>query len=126
MRVAITDPSTGVVLNIIGASSLEAARAVYPSCRPATDADVMPSTAPLVPEVVTMAQARLALLAVGKLSAVDAAIAALPEPQRSAAQVTWEFNSEVRRGSALIAQLGPVMGLSSAQIDELFVQASRL
>ena len=42
-----------------------------------------------------MRQARRALLAVGKLGAVDAAIAAMPEPQRSAARIDWEYSTAV-------------------------------
>lgn len=81
---------------------------------------------PVVPEAISMRQARLALLGAGLLGAVDAAIAALPSPMRDAAQIEWEYATEVRRDSALIAQLGPALGLDDAQVDALFVTAGAM
>lgn len=78
------------------------------------------------PKAVTMRQARLALLGSGKLAAVDAAIALLPEPQKSAARIEWEYSGEVKRHNGFVAALGPALGLSEAQIDALFVAASKL
>ena len=85
-----------------------------------------PPTPPGVPASVTMRQARRALLNMGKLAAVDAAIAAMPEPQRSAARIDWEYSTAVERHSALVAGLAPALGLNSAQIDALFVAAAAI
>lgn len=79
-----------------------------------------------VPKSVTMRQARLALLGAEKLAAVDAAIASLPIPQKEAAQIEWEYASEIQRGSALIAQLAPALDLTETQMDDLFIAASGL
>ena len=87
--------------------------------------DAKPPVAP-VPEVVTMRQCRLQLLAIGKLDDVDAAIAALPSPQKEAAQIEWEYAATVERDSALVAQLGPALGLDDAALDDLFTQAAAL
>lgn len=81
---------------------------------------------PQVPQVVTMRQARLALLADGRLSQVDAAINALPEPQRSAARIEWDYSSEVHRDRPFVQQLGAALGLSSEQLDLLFIKAAAL
>jgi len=81
---------------------------------------------PEIPQTVTMRQARLALLAAGKLSAVDAAIASLPSPQKEAAQIEWEFSSVVDRNRPLVQTLGPALGLSEAELDALFIQAAQL
>lgn len=81
---------------------------------------------PYVPSEVTMRQARLALLAAGKLSLVDAAIASMPEPHRSAAQITWEYSNAVQRHNAFTAQLGPALGLTEAQMDQLFITAAAI
>ena len=82
---------------------------------------------PGVPPVVTMAQARLALLGAGKLAAVDAAIAAIPDAaMKQAAQIEWEYAGTVHRDHGLVSQIGPALGLTSAQIDALFVAASKL
>ena len=79
-----------------------------------------------VPQAVTMRQARLALLGAGKLSAVDAAISALPEPTKSAAKIEWEFSSEVQRNRGLVVQLGTALGLDDKALDALFVAAAKL
>lgn len=79
-----------------------------------------------VPTQVTMRQARLALLAAGKLAQVDAAIDSLPEPQRSAARIEWEYSNAVQRSSPFVASLAPALAMTPAEIDALFVAASRL
>lgn len=81
---------------------------------------------PPIPAAVTMRQARLALLAAGLLPSVDAAIAALPEPQKSAAKIEWEYSQEVQRHNGLVSVLAPALGLSDEQIDALFVAAQTL
>ncbi len=82
--------------------------------------------APRVPASVTMRQARLALFGAGKLAAVDTAIDALPEPNRTAARIEWDYSNELQRGNALVAALTPALGLTSEQVDALFIAASAL
>lgn len=90
----------------------------------ATVGDWVPPPATIrPPEVVSMRQARRALRAAGLLGTVDAAIAALPGTEGDDARIDWEFATEVRRDSPLIAQLAPALGLSDAQLDGLFVAA---
>lgn len=79
-----------------------------------------------VPNEVTMRQARLALLATGKLAGVEAAIASLQEPQRTAAQIEWEYSNALQRSNPFVTQLGAALGLDDAGIDALFVEASKL
>ena len=79
-----------------------------------------------VPAEVTMRQARLALLATGKLAGVEAAIASMPEPQRTAASIEWEYSSALQRNNPFVSQLGAALGLDDAGIDALFVEASKL
>ena len=88
--------------------------------------DDMPRVDVPVPTEVTMRQARLALHAAGKLAAVNAAIAALPDPPKTAALIEWEYSSTVRRDSRFVALLGPTLGLDAAALDALFVAASKL
>ena len=78
------------------------------------------AAAPPVPASVSMRQARRALRQAGLLEAVPA----LPEPQRTDAQIDWEFAQEVRRNFGLVQQLGPALGLSENAIDDLFRQAA--
>ena len=109
-------------ISALAAASGDASRLWY-------DGDVirvMPRDVPLVPQEVTMRQARLALHAAGKLTAVNAAINALPDPPKAAALIEWEYSSTVRRDSQFVAMLGPALGLDSAALDALFVAASKL
>lgn len=82
--------------------------------------------APVVPASVTMRQARLALMAAGKLAAVEAAIDALSDPTKTAARIEWEYSNEVQRHNGLVAALGPALSLTSDQIDALFIGAAKL
>jgi len=85
-----------------------------------------PVVLPGVPQVVTMRQARLALLGAGLLPMVDAAIAALPSPQKEAALIEWDYSSEVHRDSAFVLTLAAALNLSTEQLDSLFTQAAQL
>jgi hypothetical protein len=87
---------------------------------------VLPAPPIIVPTEVTMRQARLALHAAGKLVAVNAAIAALPDPPKTAALIEWEYSSTVRRDSQFVAMLGPALGLDAAGLDALFIAAAKL
>lgn len=81
---------------------------------------------PYVPASVTMRQARLALLGAGLLDDVEAAIAALPSPQKEAAKIEWEYSQEVQRHNGFVSVLAPLLGLTEAQTDALFIGAAQL
>ena len=87
---------------------------------------VLPAQPVVVPQEVTMRQARLALHAAGKLAAVNAAIAGLPDPPKTAALIEWEYSSTVRRDSQFVSLLGPAIGLDAAGLDALFIAAAKL
>jgi len=82
-----------------------------------------PIKPPVIPQVVSMRQARLALLSDGKLATVNQAIAAMTGVQGDAARIEWEFSSEVTRTQPLVLSMGQVLGLNSAQLDALFLAA---
>ena len=82
---------------------------------------------PVVPQSVTMRQARLALLGIGLLDDVDAAIAAIPDPvQRKAAQIEWEYAQTVDRARPFTQQMAAGLSLTAEQLDALFTQAAGL
>jgi hypothetical protein len=76
-----------------------------------------------------MRQARLALLAYGLLSQVDAALAALPSPQREAAQIEWEYAADLRRDHPLVQSLKYSLikpdgtPVTDGDLDGLFIAA---
>ncbi len=77
---------------------------------------------PTIPTIVSMRQARLALLQAELLATVDAAIAAGSE----ADQITWEYATEVDRNSPLVVNLSASLGLTEQQLDDLFTLAATL
>ena len=86
-----------------------------------------PPRPPVVPQSVTMRQARLALLGAGLLDDVDAAIAAIPDPvQRKSAQIEWEYATVIERNSSLVTVLSAQLGLDAATLDSLFLAGSTL
>lgn len=79
-----------------------------------------------VPQSVTMRQARRALHAAGMLGAIEAAINAMPEPNRTAARIEWDYSSEVQRHNAFVGVLASALGLDDAALDALFVAAKAI
>lgn len=75
---------------------------------------------------VSMRQAKLALLAAGKLAAVEAAIEAMDEPERSAARIEWASAGTVERTHPTVALISAAAGLSEAELDELFAAAAQI
>jgi len=80
----------------------------------------------IVPSEVTMRQARLALLENGLLANVQPAINSLPEPDKTKAQIEWEYSNALQRSNPFVDVLGAALGLSSQDLDDLFIQASAL
>lgn len=128
----------GIVANTIVATTVEA-QAAYPDavCIPADtgaigwlwDGETLtspPPEPPVVPSAVTMRQARLALLGAGLLDDIDAAINGLPSPQKEAARIEWEYSQEVQRHNGFVSVLAPMLGLTEAQTDALFIAAAGL
>ena len=121
----------GIVTNTIEVNSLD----VIPGLVEATDggigwnyadgvfsAPVVPEPVPVVPESVTMRQARLALLAADLLDDVDTMIQSIGR----AAAITWEFATEVQRNNELVIAVLTSKGFTENQIDDLFVSADKL
>ena len=75
-----------------------------------------------VPQVVTRRQALLALLAAGKLDQIDLLIQNAPR----AVQIAWEAAGTFERDNPLIEALAPQVGLTEADIDNLFIEAAAM
>ena len=84
---------------------------------------VPPEPAPVpVPQVITIRQAKLVLLAAGLLDDVDAAVAQADR----ATQIEWEYATEVRRDWPTLIALASELGMSDESLDELFRSGSLL
>lgn len=77
----------------------------------------------VVPQSVAMWQARAAIATAGLTDKIQAAVTASGNQAFIAA---WEYDTMVSRQSPMIAALGTAIGLTSAQIDALFVSAAAL
>jgi hypothetical protein len=73
-----------------------------------------------VPRSVSAFQARAALSRAGLLDAVEAAIAGMG----GEAALAWEYATEFIRTGALLNSVATGLGLTEAQIDDLFRQAA--
>lgn len=80
-----------------------------------------------VPSSVTMRQIRLWLLTAGKLGDVEAAIAMMPDAAiRQAAQIEWEYATNIERAKPLTMALAQAIGMTSEGLDQAFREASLL
>ena len=100
-------------------------RADFPDAQPPALPEYVPVVV-AVPEVVTMRQARLALLGAGLLAQVNTAVANMPGDEGEAARIEWEYAQEVRRDSPLVAALSAAFGWTGAQLDDLFTEGAKL
>lgn len=80
-----------------------------------------------IPVMVTMRQARLALLHAGLLDDVEAALLAMGDTvEGKAARIEWDYSSEVFRDKPFVQQLSAALGMAPDQLDTLFATAGTL
>jgi hypothetical protein len=75
-----------------------------------------------LPQTITMRQARLALSAAGLLGTVNAAVANADEATR----IEWEYAQTVNRNWPTLLTMANIVGLDSAQIDQIFILGATL
>lgn len=75
-----------------------------------------------IPSEVSISQAREALLQVGLLASVNAAVNNLSER----AKIQWEYRATVKRDNQFVQELVSNGLLTNAQLDDLFVLANSL
>lgn len=126
MRTAVI--SNGIVVNVIEASdgftlpgmTLVASASAGIGDTYTNGTFARPAPVVHVPAEVTDLQARLALIAVGKLAAVEAVVAAADDATKA-----WFDRALIwRRDSPIISALAPALGLTSADLDALFIDAA--
>ena len=87
---------------------------------------VSEETTEQIPTEVTMRQARLALVDAGMYGNIQSAINSLPEPLKTKALIEWEYSNTVQRHNGFVSQLGPILGMTEEDLDNLFIAASKL
>lgn len=131
MRFAIIN--NGVVVNVVEAWP-EQADAAWVASDTANigwlwDGVDFAEPAPIVtvPSSVTRRQAREALLDIGLLDDVEMMINEMPDAtERKRAEIYWLDSAVFERGHPLIVQIGSALGLTEAEIDNLFITAAAL
>lgn len=137
MTIYAYNPATGELIRTDNVADWMGTTEVPPpEFDPATDGcfwrgdhwELVPGEVPSdpVPVVVTMRQARLALLGAGLLAQVNTTVANMPGAEGDAARIEWEYAQEVRRDSPLVAGLSAALGLTDETLDNLYKAAAGL
>ncbi len=79
-----------------------------------------------VPQEVPLWAFRAVLTIQGIAPQVEGLINALPEPQKTVANVQWVYGNYIVRSHPLIQACGSQLGMTEAQIDEVFRAAATL
>lgn len=80
-----------------------------------------------IPKVVSQRQLRTQLLLDGfDLNDVQLAINELTEPNKSIAQIAWDYAITFERDSPLLMCLASNLGLTQNEVDTIFLNASKL
>ena len=81
----------------------------------------------LIPKSITKRQAKQQLLLDGKLNQVQEVIDSIAdERERIMAQLYWDDSTEFERSHPMLIQFGTALGLTEAELDMMFINASKL
>lgn len=83
----------------------------------------LPPMPPRIPREIPNWRAKAILAQMGLLATVEAAISAMPEPERTVTSLAWGGDAKLARRGKTVLGLASVLGLSSDQIDDLFIAA---
>lgn len=107
------------ILHILGS---DPAKVLQPLC----DGRELPPLPPRVPREIPNWRAKVILAQMGLLAKVEAAIAALPEPERTVSSLAWAGDAKLARRGKTVLGLASALGLTPAQLDQLFIAAEAL
>lgn len=79
-----------------------------------------------VPQSITPRQGKLVLLSAGILDDVEAYIDSIPGDQGKAARISFDYATEYLRDDPLLVAVATARGLSSEQIDQMFISGALL
>jgi hypothetical protein len=85
-----------------------------------------PPEEPAPPPELAPYQFRAMLALSGKQAALDAYIAALPDPQKTIAQAKLDYSLTFRRDNDLVLAAQQALGLTDAQLDALWDSAAQI
>lgn len=88
---------------------------------PKTEVEIVEYRKSQVPQSITPLQAKLQLLKLGLLDEVETLVIG-----DRTAQLYWEYASVIERDNAVLLLMANSIGLTSEQVDEMFIEASKL
>ena len=88
---------------------------------PKTEEEIVEYRKSQVPQSITPLQAKLHLLKLGLLDEVEVLVTG-----DRTSQLYWEYASVVERDNSVLLLMANSIGLTSEQVDEMFIEASKL
>ena len=88
---------------------------------PKTETEIIEYRNSQVPQSITPLQAKLQLLKLGLLDEVETLVTG-----DRTAQLYWEYASIIERDNAVLLSMANSLGLTSEQVDDMFIEASKL
>lgn len=92
----------------------------------ATQEEIDEATKPTVAEEVQLWRIRTILKVLGMEQVVEIALNSLQDPQKTGALYIWNYGTTVERNSQTVQLLQSVLGLTSEQVDDIFIQAQNI
>ena len=80
----------------------------------------------IVPQEVQLWRARTVLKLLGMEQVIEVALNSLDEPLKTGALYIWQFGTTVERNSQTVSLLQTILGLTSSQVDDIFIQAENI
>lgn len=90
------------------------------------DGTELPPRPARIPREIPNWRAKVILAGMGLLDPINAAIAAMPEPDRTVASLAWHGDAKLARRGKTVLGLAAALGLTDAQVDALFIAADAL
>lgn len=79
-----------------------------------------------VSDEVQLWRIRTILKVLGMEQVIEIALNSLEEPQKTGALYIWNYGTTVERASQTVQLLQSVLGLTDAQVDDIFIQAQAI
>ena len=92
----------------------------------ASEVEIYEATNLIVPQEVQLWRARTVLKLLGMEQVIEVALNSLDEPLKTGALYIWQFGTTVERNSQTVLLLQTVLGLTDAQVDDIFIQAENI
>ena len=92
-----------------------------------TPEEIAEANKPIVPESISQMKLRKQLILSGiSIEAIEALIQSLPQPNRDLIYTMWEYAVVFDRSNPELIGLAQMLGLTSEQLDEIFINGNQL